>query len=134
MGSAVDAGGCGYESAVMTARKCIVTVGAAVAALAVIVYLAMFDPTVYPAPQCLFHRLTGLDCPGCGTQRAVHAMFAGDFGRAWSSNPALFFALAYVGLYALPLPRLKAALTSGPAIYAVGAAILFWWVFRNIAC
>lgn len=52
-------------------------------------------------PQCAFHTLTGLDCPGCGTTRALHALLHGDVGAAFRFNPMLF-ALAAVMLCTLP--------------------------------
>lgn len=40
-------------------------------------------------PGCPLRELTGLDCPGCGGTRAVHALTQGDIGTAFDHN-ALF--------------------------------------------
>lgn len=38
-----------------------------------------FDPAhSYLAPKCIFRMLTGLDCPSCGNQRALHSLLNGD--------------------------------------------------------
>lgn len=39
--------------------------------------------------QCTFHQVTGLQCPGCGGQRALHYLLHGDFLTALRYN-ALF--------------------------------------------
>lgn len=38
-------------------------------------------------PRCLFHRLTGLACPGCGMTRAAHAALHGRICQAFRFNP-----------------------------------------------
>lgn len=43
-------------------------------------------------PVCLFHQLTGLNCPGCGGTRSVYALLHGDFQAALRDN-ALFVLL-----------------------------------------
>jgi hypothetical protein len=45
------------------------------------------------APPCLFHRLTGLYCPGCGTTRAFYHLVRGEPLAAVGSNPLLLVAL-----------------------------------------
>ena len=52
-------------------------------------------------PQCVFKMLTGLDCPGCGTTRALHHLLHGRFEQAFMLNP-LLFVLMLVVLCALP--------------------------------
>jgi hypothetical protein len=52
-------------------------------------------------PLCAFKLLTGLDCPGCGSTRALHALLHGRFEEAFRFNPILF-AFLIVGLFALP--------------------------------
>lgn len=52
-------------------------------------------------PQCFFHSVTGLDCPGCGTTRALHSLLHGDVAAAFRFNPMLFV-MAAVALCALP--------------------------------
>ena len=38
---------------------------------------------------CLFHAVTGLDCPGCGATRMLLALAAFDFRGAFRANPWL---------------------------------------------
>jgi Protein of unknown function (DUF2752) len=40
-------------------------------------------------PACPFHTLTGWDCPGCGSTRALAALLHGELLRALSLNPLL---------------------------------------------
>jgi hypothetical protein len=40
-------------------------------------------------PVCLFHKTTGLLCPGCGVLRASHQLLHGHIGAAFQLN-ALF--------------------------------------------
>ncbi len=42
-------------------------------------------------PVCQFHRLTGLNCPGCGMTRALYALLHGNILAALRDN-ALFVA------------------------------------------
>jgi Protein of unknown function (DUF2752) len=55
--------------------------------------LFFFNPSTHGFyPSCLFHRLTGLNCPGCGGTRAMYALLHGDWRLALKDN-ALFVAL-----------------------------------------
>jgi hypothetical protein len=53
--------------------------------------LFLFNPAEYAIyPRCLFHQVTGLDCPGCGGLRAVHQLLHGHVRAALALNPLLF--------------------------------------------
>ncbi|MBC8083092.1 MAG: DUF2752 domain-containing protein, partial [Hymenobacter sp.] len=56
------------------------------AGLALAALYFRLDPARYPFPRCPVHWLTGLHCPGCGTQRAVHALLRGHVGQAIGFN------------------------------------------------
>jgi hypothetical protein len=43
--------------------------------------------------KCPFHYLTGLDCPGCGSQRAVFCLLHGDIKGAIHQNLLLVASL-----------------------------------------
>jgi hypothetical protein len=52
--------------------------------------LYLFDPTRYGFyPVCLFHRTTGLLCPGCGSLRALHHLLHGHVAEAFRYNALL---------------------------------------------
>jgi len=54
----------------------------------------VFDPTRVPIfPPCLFHQLTGLDCPGCGAQRALHQLLHGNLIAAIHLNAMFVLSL-----------------------------------------
>ena len=62
--------------------------------------LSVRDPHVPGAwGFCLFRRLTGLPCPGCGGLRAVNDLAQGDLAAALASNAWVVLSLA--GLVAL---------------------------------
>ncbi len=53
-------------------------------------------------PRCLFHMMTGLDCPGCGGTRALHQLLHGNVAEAFLLNPLLFLYLLPVAVFAAP--------------------------------
>ncbi len=61
--------------------------GLAILAVGALAWLWAVDPTQSLfAPRCLFHDLTGLHCPGCGSTRAAHALLHGRLGEALAFN------------------------------------------------
>ncbi len=101
-------------------------------ATAIIVYLGINDPESAPAPRCLFNALTGYDCPGCGSQRAIHALLHGRVGEAWGYNAALFFAVPLIAVYAVAPRRWHRTIYAPWFTLGIGLAILLWWVLRNV--
>ncbi len=70
-------------------------VGLAAAAGAGVLFF--LDPATHGFyPQCLFHRLTGLDCPGCGGLRAMHQLLHGHVGQAFYLNALVVLGLPLV--------------------------------------
>ena len=47
-------------------------------------------------PKCSFLMLTGIKCPGCGSQRAIHALLHADIKTAFSYNALLVLSIPYV--------------------------------------
>ena len=55
----------------------------------VIVVTAFALDRVESVPHfCLFQKVLGIPCPGCGILHSLNASFRGDFHRAWLENPA----------------------------------------------
>lgn len=112
---------------------------AALSAAIMLAALYVFEPSAGSFfPKCIFHQLTGLNCPGCGLQRAIHALMHGHVAEAVHYNAILpvlaFVAAAYGVAYALrnAFPRFHRAFTSARAAVLVLALIVAWWVLRNI--
>lgn len=111
----------------------------AVAAGAIAVFYFAVDPEqVSYAPFCLFHKLTGLQCPGCGSQRMAHALLHGDFAAAWHYNALL---LCFLPLLAFMLwleivrsrrPRLYARFYHPVTVLTIAAVIVTWTIVRNV--
>ena len=69
----------------------------AVAFLALGGILYFFNPSTHHFyPECQFHRLTGLNCPGCGMTRAVYALLHGEFATAMRDNALLVGVLVWL--------------------------------------
>jgi hypothetical protein len=91
-------------------------------------------------PPCPLRALTGLPCPGCGSQRCLHQLLHGNLHKAFALNPLLVLALPYVALGMLleysPLRTRWAMLRQH--LYGYRAAqvsfvvIIVFWLFRLI--
>ena len=80
-----------------------------------ILYYFYNPVTTLWAPKCLLKVATGLQCPGCGIQRALHALLQGRFSEAIHYNYFLLFSGPYIlsfGVRALlPQGQAKDSLT-----------------------
>ena len=50
---------------------------------------------------CLFKTLFGIECLGCGFQRALFLLFQGEFLAAFKMFPALYSTLLFLGFVVL---------------------------------
>lgn len=107
----------------------------------VLTYLQQRGPSGMPwFAGCLFHRLTGLDCPGCGMTRATHAVLNGRFSEAFRFNPLgmILLPIGVVGGLALlpawlrgkPMPGMVKALSR--AAWPLLGLIVLYGVLRNL--
>ena len=124
----------------MTTGKKRLLVAAAIAAAAAVFACVLFfcDPmtsTFYP--RCPSKLLTGYDCPGCGTTRALHALVHLDFGAALRYNAALFVLGPLLLLYVAASftaydSRLNRFLRKPALAWGIVAFIVVWTVSRNV--
>lgn len=122
----------------MTRRIFIILVIAVVAIAFLLTYL-LFDPASYDIfPKCQFLAYTGLKCPGCGSQRAIHALLNGDFVEAVRLNAVFVLSLGIIAVYAYgELVRTKCpvfyrTISSRAVVYSLVAMYVAWWILRNI--
>lgn len=99
----------------------------------------IFDPAESRlAPKCMFHMLTGWECPGCGSQRMLHALLHGDLQGAWQANPFVLCMIPWLAVMMLAAgmrlhaPRFYAVVNSLPAIIITALALLAWGIIRNL--
>lgn len=108
---------------------------------AALALLFAFDPARHVLfPKCLFYVTTGLFCPGCGSQRALHALLHGHVGEAVGHNALVVLALPYFGVVVVrrvleatgrAAPRRGAPLPRAVALALVGV-VLGFMVLRNL--
>lgn len=107
-------------------------------AMLLIYYYYTHDPSTAPAPKCMFKLLTGWDCPGCGSQRAFHAILHGNFAAAWHFNPFIYFAVPLATFYIIAeacrrrAPRFHAAAVNHWIVLAIALAAILYTILRNI--
>jgi len=102
--------------------------------------LYCFDPVHFHFyPVCVFHHVTGLLCPGCGTLRALHQLLHGHLAAALRFNALFVVLLPLACAYGLRLAFAQAAGKPVPSIspswlwFALGAMVLFG-ILRNLPC
>lgn len=90
-------------------------------------------------PPCMFHSATGLYCPGCGSQRAIHNMLHLNLEGTVNNNilfiPA-FLAIGYHYIHPhvnsqfhLKLPNIFYMRSTPWIIFGI---ILLFWILRNL--
>ena len=91
------------------------------------------------APKCIFKMLTGLDCPSCGCQRAIHHLLHGDLCIAISYNPFLVYTVPYFLMVVMATylktrwaQRLRYYVFNHRALMLYVALYFLWWIVRNI--
>lgn len=118
----------------------LIACGVALIGLAGAAVYFFFDPSHYNFyPSCALYTLTGLECPGCGSQRAVYHLLHGHLTAALRCN-ALFvlglpvfavllarFASRWMATGVVPTVNLPVRWV----MFAVGVILLFG-VLRNI--
>lgn len=93
--------------------------------------------------QCTFYQVTGLQCPGCGGQRALHYLLHGNFATALRYN-ALFviFIPFFIYLYIILIKvyglnqqiYIDNFLFSGKFGWSVLIVAVSFFILRNISC
>jgi len=118
--------------------KTIIRVIAVVLAVALIIVYGSVNPENCFFPKCAFHVLTGWSCPGCGSQRAIHALLNGDLHAAWGYNAMMVAFIPVVSVMMLAsLVRLRRPgfynfVNSRWIIWAVFLIVVGWGIARNV--
>jgi hypothetical protein len=92
-------------------------------------------------PKCPFLLLTGLKCPGCGSQRAIHYLLNFDILKAINENVLLVLSIPYllagIVFESLLVPsdkmlKWRKRLFGQRAIIVIIVIVMVFWIFRNI--
>lgn len=110
--------------------------------LGVVTVYRLYNPLLEDFfPSCPFLYLTGLECPGCGSQRALHHVLNLQFFAAYQQNRLLVLSIPYLMTGFLfervlkPTDKVlkwRKVLFGRSAILVVLAVIIFHWVLRNL--
>lgn len=123
----------------MNCRRLVIIAVIAVVAVTFVLIYFLFDPSSsHFFPKCPFWALTGYKCPGCGSQRAIHALLSGDLAGAWRFNAVLVLFLPIIAVYAVAeffrarLPRFYAFVNRPFFTWSIFAIFMLWWILRNV--
>ena len=61
----------------------------------ILIYFLMAPITHHYIP-CIFHKITGLYCPGCGITRMIYALLSGQIYAAFRYNMLIFCSLPFI--------------------------------------
>lgn len=124
----------------MTERipRSVLIAGTIVAVGLVVALYYTLDPSTNYFPRCMFHELTGWQCPGCGSQRALHSLLTGNLAAAWHYTALFILEIPLLLLLVVAwhlrsrFPVLHRVLNSRSVILTVLSIIILWTIFRNI--
>jgi hypothetical protein len=112
-------------------------------AISGIIYLYFNNPeeAKHTLLSCPLNSFTGLQCPGCGSQRAIHQLLHLNLKAAWAFNPLLICGLPYILLaffmdFRKPKGRfwinVKKYFFGSIAMYILLALVSLFTIFRNL--
>jgi hypothetical protein len=93
-----------------------------------------FNPTVSNFfPKCPFHTITGLYCPGCGSQRAIHDLMHLNIFEAINHNALMFFTFTFgIGLYLYSKQKFYDLIYHPKSPLIIFGIIFLFGVLRNL--
>ncbi|MEN6588051.1 MAG: DUF2752 domain-containing protein [Proteiniphilum sp.] len=109
--------------------------------VAAVVFFYRFDPETQPLfPKCPFFLVTGYQCPGCGSQRAIHSLLHVNIGAALRYNAFMVVALPYIvmGVWlewlggGMRHPRLQRFFFGRWSAVILLVVIIAYWILRNL--
>ena len=115
-----------------------ITVVGVIMILGAVVYFALDPEQSRLFPRCLFLSLTGYKCPGCGSQRMLHALLHGDLAAAWHQNALLLSSLPLLAVFFIAdlkhksFPHLYDVVTSPITVTVIVMLFVVWAIARNI--
>ena len=93
-------------------------------------FLYFVKPGTFPYPTCVFHDLTGLYCPGCGSTRALYQLLHGNILTALHDNVMAVFAIPFF-IYA-GLRKKSLSLIHPYWIWGLFYTMVVFTILRNI--
>lgn len=91
------------------------------------------------AIPCLFYKVTGLRCPGCGVSRMCIALMKGNIAEAARYNSLLFFLLPFLLLILgdylfryVKTGRFVLRRWQNAVLYVMIVALVIFGILRNI--
>lgn len=119
-------------------RKLFIVLVVVIAMLLIFIY-GRYDPEEWGLyPRCPFYVLTGLKCPGCGSQRVIHSLLNFEFQKAFEYNAFLVCMLpvilmwSIVQIFRFRYPRVYNVLCGTRVIIGMLLMTILWWIIRNI--
>ena len=84
---------------ISSANTCFAAIVLAGTAAGIAATVFFFNPASHDFyPVCQFHKITGLNCPGCGGTRALYALLHGKFSTALRDNVLLVGGVFFLAL------------------------------------
>jgi len=131
-----------YHAAVLLASLGVIAIALTLRVRDERVVLPVWD---VPLPEmCWFKRLTGAECPGCGSTRAVISLVHGEFLDAWHHNVGGYLFLALI-LFQFPyrigqfcrihrgLPVWRPRMATSVSTCILAAILFSQWVAKALA-
>jgi len=107
------------------------------AILALYIYWNPSDSNIFP--KCPLYSITGIYCPGCGSQRAAHQLLNGNVIEAVRHNylfALLFLVLLYQAFIFLVNNVLNRGVTNllhkSKVTLSILIVIILFWILRNV--